>query len=461
MKRFLVLLLLLIASRAGAQAVEKPEPFDSAGRVTTLTPLAAAKLSLSPPAWRITGDYTAARLFSIGDQGYVIVVERRDGAIERYAITRQDREYLRARTSKLEPSINEQLGKVNTGLTQVRQEIARAAINDEFVLHQGALAVAVYGPAFAYALSNETPGRVAAYILGAGGTFYAATQITRNQTISHPQNLLASHAALHGAGIGFGLAHALGGNSNVEGALAFAGGIGGTAFALAAGPGVKESDVAGAAFGSDGALLVTYLLLRAGHDPNNDFPTKSQAGILAGSALVGYPLGLAYARNAKYNVTAGDVGALLTTGAVGGLAAGTVAHAMTKTSSRDRHRSAVYTSAAGGFLLGSAAGDVLLVRRFDHTGREAAMLGLGAVAGAFMGAGAFTLVKPHRRNDEVAPYVIATAGAVAGLAVAEAFMPPRADAGRQARANVRVNPLGLALAASRAPGQHSIVEITF
>ena len=40
-------------------------------------------------------------------------------------------------------------------------------------------------------------------------------------------------------------------------------------------------------------------------------------------------------------------------------------------------------------------------------------------------------------------------------------MPPRADAGRQARANVRVNPLGLALAASRAPGQHSIVEITF
>ena len=78
-----------------------------------------------------------------------------------------------------------------------------------------------------------------------------------------------------------------------------------------------------------------------------------------------------------------------------------------------------------------------------------------------MGAGAFTLVKPHRRNDEVAPYVIATAGAIAGLAVAEAFMPPRTDAGRQARANVRVNPLGLALAASRAPGQHSIVEITF
>jgi hypothetical protein len=219
--------------------------------------------------------------------------------------------------------------------------------------------------------------------------------------------------------------------------------------------------VAGAAFGSDGALLVTYLLLRAGHDPNNDFPSKAESGILAGSVLLGYPLGLAYARNAKYNVTAGDVGALLTTGAVGGLAAGTVAHAMTRNSARDRHRKVVYTSAAGGFLLGAAAGDVLLVRRFDHTGGEAAVLGLGAAAGALMGAGAFTLIKPHRRNDEVAPYVIATAGAVAGLAVAEAFMPPRNDAGRQARANVRVNPLGLALAASRTPGQHSIVEITF
>ena len=461
MKRFLILLFLLVASRAGAQAVEKPEPFDSAGRVTELTPLAAAKLSLSPPAWRITGDYTAARLFSIGDQGYVIVVERRDGAVERYAITRQDREYLRVKTSVLPPGINEQLAKVNTGLTEVRQQIARAAINDEFVLHQGALAVVVYGPSFAYALSNETPGRVAAYILGTAGTFYAATQITRNQPISHAENLLATHAAVHGAGVGLGLAHALGGNSNVEGALTFAGGIGGTAFALAAGPGVRESDVAGAAFGSDGALLVTYLLLRAGHDPNNDFPSKSESGILAGSVLLGYPLGLAYARNAKYNVTAGDVGALLTTGAVGGLAAGTVAHAMTRNSARDRHRTAVYTSAAGGFLVGAAAGDVLLVRRFDHTGGEAAVLGLGAAAGALMGAGAFTLIKPHRRNDEVAPYVIATAGAVAGLAVAEAFMPPRNDAGRQARANVRVNPLGLALAASRTPGQHSIVEITF
>jgi hypothetical protein len=463
MKRFLILLFLLVASRAGAQAVEKPEPFDSAGRVTELTPLAAAKLSLSPPAWRITGDFTAARLYSIGDQGggYVIVVERRDGAVERYAITRQDREYLRVKTSTLEPGITQQLGKVNTGLTEVRQGIARAAINDEFVLHQGALAVTVYGPSFAYALSNETSGRVAAYILGAAGTFYAATQITRNQPISHAQNLLATHAAVHGAGVGLGLAYALGGNKNVEGALAFAGGIGGTAFALAAGPGVHESDVAGAAFGSDGALLVSYLLLRAGHDPNKDFPSKSESGILAGSVLLGYPLGLAYARNAKYNVTAGDVGALLTTGAVGGLAAGTVAHAMTRNSARDRHRKVVYTSAAGGFLLGAAAGDVLLVRRFDHTGGEAAVLGLGAAAGALMGAGAFTLIKPHRRNDEVAPYVIATAGAVAGVAVAEAFMPPRNDAGRQARANVRVNPLGLALAASRTPGQHSIVEITF
>lgn len=465
MKRFLVALFLLAASRAGAQAVETPEPFDSAGRVTALTPLMAAKLSLSPPAWRITGDYTAARLFSIGDQGYVIVVERRDGSLERYAITRQDRDYLRAKVATMPVGLNEQvgagLGKVNTGLTEVRQEIARAAINDEFVLHQGALALTVYGPSFAYALSDRTAGRVAAYILGAGGTFYAATQITRNQTISHPQNLLATHAALHGAGIGLGIAHALGGNANVDGAMAFAGGIGGTAFALAAGPGVKESDVAGAAVGSDGALLVAYLLLRAGHDASHDFPTKSEAGVLAGSALIGYPLGLAYARNARYNVTAGDVGALLTTGTIGGLAAGTVAHALTRTSSSDRHRSAVYTSAAGGFLLGAAAGDVLLVRRFDHTGGEAAVLGLGAAAGALMGAGAFTLVKPHRRNDEVAPYVIATAGAVAGLAVAEAFMPPRGDAGRQARLDVHVNPLGLALAATRSPGQHSIVEITF
>jgi hypothetical protein len=99
--RMLLLALVLAVStaRAGAQIVERPEPFDSAGRVQLITPIVAARLQLAPPAWRITGDFREARLFSTGDGGYVIVVTRRDGAQERYAVTAADRDYLRTKTS--------------------------------------------------------------------------------------------------------------------------------------------------------------------------------------------------------------------------------------------------------------------------------------------------------------------------------------------------------------------------
>lgn len=468
MKRLLLPLFLLLtaAARVDAQAVEVREPFDSAGRVMEVTPLLAAQLQLTPPAWRITGDYVAARLFATGEAGYVIVVERRDGVSERYAITRQDREYLRARTATLPPGlVEEQLNRVTTGvttgITAAREEVVRAVRNDQFVLHQGLLALTVYGPSFAYALSNETPGRVAAYVLGAGGTFYAATQLARDRTITSQQNILATHTALHGAGIGLGLAWGADANSNIQGLATFMGGVGGTALALTAGPRLRTADVAGAVFGADASLLMTYLLLRAGHDPDRDFPTRTEAAFLAAGTAVGYPLGMQYARMANYNVTPGDVGVLWTTGAVGALAAGTIAKSLIADDGGSRRRTTVYSSAAAGFLLGAAAGDVLLVRRFDHTGYEAGLLALGAGGGALMGAGAYTLFDDNRTGEEVEPYVAATAGAILGLALAEAFLPPGGDAGRQAKARVEVNPLGVALAASRSAGHHSFVRITF
>lgn len=468
MKRLLVAIFLLLtaAPRVNAQAVEVREPFDSAGRVMEVTPLLAAQLQLAPPAWRITGDYVAARLFATGEAGYVIVVERRDGVSERYAITRQDREYLRARTATLPPGlVEEQLNRVTTGMTTgittAREEVVRAVRNDQFVVHQGLLALTVYGPSFAYALSNETPGRIAAWVLGAGGTFYAATQLARDRTVTSQQNMLATHAAVHGAGIGLGLAYGASASSNIQGLAAFIGGVGGTAVALTAGPQLRTADVAGAAFGADASLLMTYLLLRAGHDPARRFPTRAEAALLAAGTAVGYPLGMQYARMASYNVTPGDVGVLWTTGAVGALAAGTIAKSLASDDGAGGRRTTVYSSAAAGFLIGAVAGDALLVRRFDHTSYEAALLALGAGGGALMGAGAYTLLDDNRTGEEVEPYVAATAGAVLGLALAEAFLPPGGDAGRQAKARIEVNPLGVALAASRSPGHHSFVRITF
>lgn len=469
MKRFLFVLALAIATRAGAQVVEVPEAFDSAGHVTVITPPTAARLQLSPPAWRITGDYTAARLYALGAQGWVIVVERRDGAVERYAITAADREYLRARTSTLPAGFEEQMARVGTGLSNVGQQITTAARNDAFVMHQGVLAALVYGPGFAYALSNATPGRIAAYLLGAGGTFYAATQLAATRNITPEQTVFSTMTAVHGAAAALGLAYAAHGNSNVQGAAAFVGGVGGTLGALTASKSLTDGEVAGAQFGGDALALTAFLMTRAGHDRSQHYPTRAEAGILATSMIVGYPLGLAYARSASYNLTPGDIGAMWTTGAVGGLAAGTIAHAIVRNGSepqgtsryRDRHQTAVNTAAAGGFLIGAAAGDVLLARRFDHTPYEAGMLGLGAAGGALVGAGAYTLFHPTRASGEVAPYVAATVGAVGGLALAEALMPPRDDAGRRTSMRLRVDAMGVVLAAARTPGAHSLMQLQF
>jgi len=92
--RFLLALLLLVAPAAAAQVVETPQPFDSAGRLMAITPAIAARLQLGPPAWRVVGDYTEARLYSIGGDAYVLVVTRRDGSLERYSVTGSDRAYL-------------------------------------------------------------------------------------------------------------------------------------------------------------------------------------------------------------------------------------------------------------------------------------------------------------------------------------------------------------------------------
>ncbi|CAN5833257.1 hypothetical protein BH11GEM1_BH11GEM1_35770 [soil metagenome] len=74
----LSLLVLLPATRAEAQARERPVPFDSAGRIMSISPPLAARLGLSAPLWPVTGDYIDARLYGIdvAGGGFVLVVQR-------------------------------------------------------------------------------------------------------------------------------------------------------------------------------------------------------------------------------------------------------------------------------------------------------------------------------------------------------------------------------------------------
>ena len=151
LRRFLLLSLLVAAPR-GAQATERPEPFDSAGRVEVITPTIAARLQLLPPAWRITGDSEGARLPRLSDDAYVVVVTRRDGTVERYAITGADRAYLRARTDALPPDLEEQIrGAVREA---TRGGLERASRN-AFIRNQSLLGIGVYAPSFAWAVTND------------------------------------------------------------------------------------------------------------------------------------------------------------------------------------------------------------------------------------------------------------------------------------------------------------------
>ena len=62
--------------------------FDSAGRITVITPPLAARLGLVAPAWPVSGDFLDARLYQLGDStvSYVIVVRRQRDEVDRFPL---------------------------------------------------------------------------------------------------------------------------------------------------------------------------------------------------------------------------------------------------------------------------------------------------------------------------------------------------------------------------------------
>ena len=445
--------LVLLAGEASAQVVETPVPFDSAGRVMAITPPMAARAALGFPAWRITGDYREARLYRLPDNSYVIVVTRPTGALERYPITAEEREELRARTSALPPGIDAQLGRAGAGFMRITR-------NNDFVRNQTIIGLLFYGPSFAYAITEDAAGATAAYLLAAGGSFFAASEITRRIEISDAQNAYATHFATRGTLMGVGLAHALGGEENWLGAGGFLTGVGGTALGIALGRNRSADEAAATGFGADALALMTGVGQVFGRDGldedesgSDDYPSRTEAGVLVGSALVGYQLGALYPRLVAYNVTAGDVRSLWVTGAIGMLGASAAV------GGGDASNDAEAAALIGGFAAGVVAGNFANVRRLDMSLGQANTLALGTAAGALMGAGLYVLIDRERDNDAVARG-LATAGAVAGFWLTERFVEPVADRGSPF-SSLDINPAGLAFAASGLRGRYPIVSLTF
>lgn len=443
-------LLCLTATGLRAQVVERPVPFDSAGQLVAITPYIADRAALRAPWWPVSGDFTEARLYTVNDSTYVLTVGRKTGVVERYTISAADRDAIRAIVSRLPRDV----------IT------ARTDAHNAFVKNQTLLGLVVYGPTFAGAIADNGAAATAGYLVVAGGTFFAASEISRRMFISRAQSDLSFNMGQNGALAGWATMYLVRTSDRAQAAGAFVGGLTGTALGLSFARGMTEADAVGAAFGSDiGALIGwgTMEALRgeqsctteptAGFRCRRSFSDRAEVmGVLA-AGIVGYPLGLLYPRNARYRVTPGDIQTLWATGLLGGSTAGAI-FLSAKSSGR-----AIATTLTTGTVLGIMAGDRFLVQRVDHSRTDGGRAGLGTLAGALMGAGVATIFD----NDNPGPHFIlglASVGGLAGLIVTERYLDPPADAGRP-RLSVTFNPASLALLASRTPGNHALLNVRF
>jgi len=444
-------LLSLPLLRIEGQIIERPVLFDDNGLVTVMTPFLAERAALRPPWWPVSGDFTEARLFTANDSTYVLAVTRRTGVVERYALSSPDRDAIRAVVSRLP-----------------RETImARTDARNAFIRRQTLLGIGVYGPAFAGALGNNTASATAAYLVVAGGSFFAASEISRRMFISRPQADLSTNMGRNGALAGWATAYLVHAPSTGQYAGAFIGGLTGATIGVNAARNMTEADAVAAGFGSDIGALIAFGTMEAarGIDKCTIVPVtfgetctrrrlsnRSEVAVVLASGLIGYPIGLLYPRNARYSVTAGDVQTLWTTAALG---AGTGITLLSRHSSYSQFA----TVATIGGVIGMIAGDRFLVQRYDHDRDEAARLSLGTAAGALIGAGIATFDSSWRRN----PHIIgglAVGGGIAGLVITERYLSPKPDAGRP-RIRVTFNPASIPLLAARAPGNHSLINVRF
>lgn len=444
-------LLLLPLSRIHAQVVERPVAFDNAGLVTVMTPFLADRAALRPPWWPVSGDFTEARLFTANDSTYVLAVTRKSGVVERYSLSAADRDAISAVVSRLPRDII----------------VARNDARNSFIKGQTILGILAYGPAFAGALAGNDAGATAGYLVVAGGTFFAASEISRRTFVSRAQSDLAFNMGHNGALAGWGTMYAIGATNRAQAAGAFVGGLAGASLGLSVGRSMTEADAVGAAFGSDIGALIGWGTMEAirGKEtctPNPDpflpsncarsLSSKTEVTMIVASGIIGYPMGVLYPRNAHYNVTPGDIQTLWGTTFIGMATAGTFL-------GRSSSGRAVAAALTTGGVVGVIAGDRFLVQRFDHSRTDGGRVVLGAVAGGLMGAGIATLTN----TSDPDPHLVlglAAAGGLTGIIVTERYLDASADAGRP-RIQVTFNPAGIPLLAARRQGNYSLLNVRF
>jgi hypothetical protein len=451
-----VALVLILGGVAQAQVVtETPAPFDSAGRIMTITPPMAARIGLRSEVWPVTGDYEEVRLYSSSGGGYVLAVHRRGGSIERHVIPDNAREALRV-------AVSAGMAVAGRPVTEERPELISEPARGAFVRNQMLIAALIYGPAAA-TFPEESSSRAAAYFLVTGGTFFALMAASKNTAVTRAQNHLATDGAYRGSIIARGLAFTFDLAEDSEdgwAASALLGGIVGSIAGFQLGRGYTDSEARAATFGSTTVGGTTAGVLAAlGAFDGERSGDRAAVGAVVAAGLLGYPLGVMYPRRASYNVTAGDVMTLLPAALVG------AAFASTPVASTGNERT-VSALVTAGYLSGVLVGDLALVRQYDFTESEARLAQLGTLAGGLMGLGVATLSDMR----DIATVAMVAVGGLSGLALTVSIVDPEQARPRTGMrltpkgrrdARVELDPMALAHAWAQTPGQHSLVRVRF
>jgi hypothetical protein len=454
----------LTARRANAQVRELPVPFDSAGRVSVITPPLAARLGLSTPIWPVNGDYLDARLYALegtaGAPTFVLVVRRQREVLERYPLDANQRRELALAVDR-----GNALARIAAG-PDTAPTLISEPVRGAYVVNQTVLGLILFGPAAA-ALVDDPAGSAAAYLAVAGGSFFVAANLSKTRPVSRAQNHLSWHSARRGALAADLILYSLAGRGTRTKAYDFAalaGGITGDVVGFELGKPMTDAEAHGTSHGSTVTAALTAGVLGVAGAFNGD-ASRLTTGIIVGAGALGYPLGLKYVRNARYRVTDGDVGTLVTSEVLGVSAAAT----FLPNNSSDK---VVFSLLTGGFALGALAGDQWLVRPFDHTESEARLLQVGALAGGLVGGSLLALA---RASDSHVIFGTITAGGLFGVIITEGLIEPRksgfgvgsdgpprgATHERSSRVDVRFSPESVLFAKMGLRGNHPILSLAF
>ena len=437
------------AASAGAQTVETPVSFDSAQRVLAITPAMVQRLNLTAPTWPVAGEFKEAHLFSVspGD-AFTLVVQRPSGASERFTLSTNERDALRA--------------AIDAGMTasgrpsgEIGSDLVSEPAGNRFAVHLTSLAAIVYGPLAASLFEEDGKAAGAAWLLTTGLTYFITYSAAQSSGITRAQSDFAADLGLVAGASGLLLGYAATGDADVGvRGVALGSAIVGTLAGAGAAIGMSDAEVHGAMMGvrMGGAFALGAANL-AGAD------ARSAAAVAVAGAAIGGPLGFAYPRHAGYLVTAGDAEAIGTGGWIGAAwAAATLGN--------DPSPKRVGATLALGYFGGGLIGSQVFARPFNLTRTQANILDVGAIAGGLVGAAV-----PVLAGQGDVPFVMGAiaGGATLGAAIIGGSFPIASKAGspvagrlrRLGGAQLSVSPLSALALAGGTPGQYSLLNVRF